>query len=832
MIISLNWLKKFTDITKPIDELATLIGERLVEIEEITDLGAKYENAVIVRVVECKKHEDSDHLNVTKVDDGGVTPDVERDENGYIQVVCGAPNVREGLLVVWLPPHSIVPDTYYDAEPFMLGTRALRGVMSNGMIASARELDLFDEHEGILEIDKKDIKPGTKLRDAYELDDFLFDIENKSLTHRPDAFGIIGFAREVSAIQGKPFTTPDWLKDISPSFSDKQGDVEAPTISIDNPELCDRYQAVVVSNADALAKSPLHIQTYLSRVGVRPINAVVDVTNYLMMLTGQPLHAFDYDKLVKAGGGRADIHVRSARAQEKLELLDGRTTTLAEGDIVIAAGDIAIGLAGAMGGANTEIDEHTQTIIIESATFNLYNLRATQMRHGIFSEAITRFTKGQPAELTAPVLAKAVQLMSEFAGAVRVSDVAESYPGKATPFTVDVAVEKINATLGTHKTVDTIVDTLKNVEFGVTVDESGILYVEPPYWRNDIHIPEDIIEEVGRLNGFDTIMPSLPKRDFTAIKPNRFDQTRSDIRDILVRAGANEALTYSFVHGDVLTKAGQKPEGSYRIINSISPELQYYRQTLTPSLLAAIYSNVKQGYDRFALFEVNKAHPKEHGVTDEGVPVEVDMVALTLTSKKLQEGAPFYEAKKVLDYLGHSLGLELIYSPIETDPASPIAAPFEHRRSALVTDSKTDTFVGIVGEYKRSVTKAFKLPDYTAGFEIGSIPLLEAIQKLTSVYSPISRYPSSERDICFQVNRDVSYRQVVDSAKGVLKTTGLETAIAPVDLYQPENFKDVKNITIRIRLTAHDHTLTGDEVAVVIEMATEAVTVATGATVI
>ena len=829
MIISINWLKKFTDIDMPIDELATLIGARLVEIEEVIDYGAKYKDVVVAKVVECGKLEGSDHLNVTKLDDGGKTPDVERDENGYVQVVCGAPNVREGLMIAWLPPNSTVPETYDTKEPFVLGARKLRGVMSNGMIASPRELALFDEHEGILELDA-DLAPGASFAESYELDDYLLDIENKSLTHRPDTFGIVGFAREVAAIQGKEFKTPDWLAELTPAFAEKQGDIKAPTITIDTPELSHRYEAVVLSGADGTAKSPLKIQTYLARVGVRPISAVVDVTNYLMMLTGQPLHAFDYDKLVAVGGG-ADIHVRAGRDGEELELLDGRTIKLTSDDIVIAAGETAIGLAGAMGGANTEISETTKNIIVESATFNLYNLRGTQMRHGIFSEAITRFTKGQPPELGAPVLADAVRMMGEYAGAKRVSDIAESYPGKSEAPTIRLSVQKINDVLGSKLSTDDIVVTMRNVEFTVTDEGNGVLAFIPPYWRADIHIQEDIIEEVGRIRGFDFIDPILPRRDFTAVRPSHFDTVRARVRQSLVRAGANEVLTYSFVHGDLLTKAGQKPSDSYRLVNSLSPELQYYRQTITPSLLNVVHGNIKQGFGHFALFEVNKAHPKQHGMTEENVPAEVDMVALVVADKKPQEGAAYYEAKRQLDYLASSLGLDLAYAPMEADPNYPVTAPFEHRRSALVTDRRTDTFLGIVGEYKKSVARAFKLPEYAAGFEIGSIPVLEAVQKLTSSYRPMSRYPGVERDICFQVAIETPYQQLIDAATAALSAVKLETSVVPIDIYQGEGAVK-KNITLRLSLTSHEKTLTGDEASAAVTEVAQAVIAATEAVVV
>lgn len=828
MIISLNWLKKFTSINMPVDELATLIGARLVEIEESIDLGAKYKDVLVVKVVTASPLDGSDHLNVTKIDDGQVVVGIERDEKGLIQVVCGAPNIAAGQTVVWLPPSSVVPETFGKVEPFVLGSRSLRGVISNGMIASSRELDLSDEHEGILEI-QADVKPGTSFAKLYELDDVLLDIANKSLTHRPDCFGIVGFAREVAAIQGKSFNTPELLSGDLKLFANQQTDQVALNVLIDNPELSNRYLAVVMSSADANKKSPFEVQTYLSRVGVRPINAVVDVTNYLMMLTGQPLHAFDYDKLIALNNGKAEIHVRTGRNKESLALLDGRTIEIAPEDIVITSGETVIGLAGAMGGGSTAIDENTKTIIIESATFNLYNLRSTQMRHGIFSEAITRFTKGQPAELSAPVLSAAIHLMQEWSGAKCISRIAESYPGKADEPTIEFTAKTTNDVLGSKFTDKDIINTLLNVGFAVEQLESGIIKATAPYWRADIHIVEDIIEEVGRLNGFDNISPTLPVRNFTAVRPDDFDNFRKKLRQILVRAGSNEVLTYSFIHGDVLQKADQKLEHSYRITNSISPDLQYYRQTLSPSLLELIHPNIKQGYDSFALFEVNKSHQKPDGLTDENVPVEVDMTALIVTNKNKQTGATYYQAKRIFDYLCNSLGIELVCKPFDKELDNPLCAPFEYRRSSQILDKKTGSFIGIVGEYKKSIAKGFKLPESTAGFEINTRELFKFT--VGKGYSPLSRYPASERDICFRVDSAISYSQIIDATLNALEKLELETSISPVDIYQLEN-TTTKNITIRVRLTAHDHTLTGDEVATAINSVISSVIAATQATII
>ncbi len=830
MIISVNWLKEFTDIDVPIDQLAELIGARLVEIEGVKDLGEKYKDVLVVKVVESTDVEGSDHLHLTKVDDGGKLKDVERDASGYVQVVCGAPNVHAGMLAAWLPPESTVPETFGTKEPFVLGVRDLKDLKSNGMLASAKELDLYEDHTGIFEIDK-DAKPGTSFAELYELDDYLLDIENKSLTHRPDAFGIVGFAREVAAIQGKQFHTPEWLLDLEPNVQN-DGSVEAPTVTIDDPELSDRFQAIILTGADENAQSPIEVQTYLARSGVRPISAVVDVTNYMMLLAGRPLHAYDYDKLLKVGGGKADIHVRSAKKGEKLKLLDGKVLELDPEDIVVAAGDNAIGLAGAMGGADTEIDSTTKRILLECATFNLYKLRNMQMRHGIFTEAITRLTKGLPGALGAPVLAEAVKMMNQFAGAKAASPIGDAYPGKHDPIIIKIHETNINDTLGTQFAAEDIKTILENAEFKVSVD--GLeASVTVPYWRNDIHIPEDIIEEVGRLSGFDMIDLTSPTRDFIAIEPDAFELLRARIRSTLVRSGANEVLTYSFVHGDVMKKAGQNPEQAYRLVNSISPELQYYRQSIVPSLLTNIHPNIKAGYDHFALFEFNKFHTQLNDLTDEKVPRELDGLGFVVASSKKTAWAAYYEAKQYLDYIATSLGLEFVYEPLEekSERPFPVTEPFEYRRSARVWDAKTRERIGVIGEFKNSVKKAFKLPEHTAGFEIGPRALLKLTTTLDPNYQPLSKYPGTERDICFQVAQSVSYQQIIDAAVGTLKDSALITSIEPVDIYQPEQ-GDTKNITIRIKLGSYDKTLSGEDVNSVITTLSDKVVKDLSATVI
>jgi len=821
MIISVNWLKKFTDIRSSIDELASLIGTRLVEIESVENIGEKYKDVIVARVAECAPLEGTDHLNVVKIDDGNKVQGVERDANGLVQVVCGAPNVKVGLLVAWLPPQSVVPETYGDAEPFVLSAKPLRGVVSNGMLASAKELDLYDDHSGILEIDKQ-AAPGDSFARLYELDDYLLDIENKSLTHRPDAFGIIGFAREVAGIQGLAFSTPEWLAQLDAVV---QGDdtLVAPAIAIEDASLSNRFQAIVLSNVNESARSPIQLQTYLSRSGVRPINASVDISNYLMLLTGQPSHTYDYDKLKAIAGDDFTLYVRNAKDGEELTLLDGKTIRLDTGDIVIAAGATVVGLAGIMGGQSTAVDETTKHVVLEAATFDLYSMRSSQMRHGIFSEAVTRFTKGIPAPLSSPVLVEAVRMLTETTGAQVSSSVVEAYPGKADPIFVTISTHAINNLLGTHFAAEDIEELLENVGFTVTF--KGLEgSVEVPYWRQDIHIAEDITEEVGRLIGYDTIDITLPTRDFTAVLPNAFDSLRTSLRTSLVRTGANEVLTYSFVHGDLFKKVGQSPDNAYRIVNSISPELQYYRQSLVPSLLAQVHGNAKAGYDIFALFEVNKVHQKSDGLTGEKVPVERHNIAYVVTDAKAQ-GDAYYAAKRTLEYLLRTQGISITLQPLESkDNATSL--PFEPKRSAVIIRSDTGAQLGVVGEFTQAVRRAFKLPVYTAGFELDIQALAEAVTSASSSYTPLGRYPGTERDICFQVPVATLYETVVTAAANALADTRLQSTIEPIDIYQPEQ-GDTKNITIRIQLASYEKTLTADEIAEVIEHITQSVTAET-----
>lgn len=814
MIISVNWLKKFVPDLPEIDELSKLIGTRLVEIENIENLNEKYKGVVIARVISAKKVEGSDHLNLCKIDDGGKRDGVERDENGFVQVVCGAPNVREGLFVAWLPPKAIVPETF-GGENFQLSARKLMGNMSNGMIASLRELGLGDEHDGILEISPETFENGLQAGDSFaekfELNDYLLEVENKSLTHRPDCFGIIGFAREVAGILGQKFIEPDFIKQSD--FGFEINNDKSIVVDIQDSEICERYTAAVFDVSNILKNPNLTLEkTYLLRSGMRPIDVITDLANELMLETGQPLHTFDFDKLVEINGSEnVKMTVRKAFENEELELLDGRKIKMSQNDIVIATGENgenAVALAGAMGGKSTEIDENTTRILVESATFNLYNLRNTQMRHGIFSEAITRFTKGVPEMMSRKVLDLfGMQLLA--LGGKSLSEIADSkgdfYYNKSE---ISVSKDKINQILGTNFSSEEIRKTLENVGILTKNDNSETFVV--PFWRNDLHIEEDLIEEVGRLNGYDNIKLQLPKRTFRAVKKAKIDLLQSEIREILVSSGANEILTYTFVHGDLLKKAGQDPKNAYKIVNSISPELQYYRQTLMPSLLSKVNQNIRAGFSEFAIFEMNKITEKTLGLNEESVPFEQKKLAFIYTKNKGENA--FFEAKNYADFLFNKIGLKVEFIKFDLSK-SPLSTEFEPKRSALikVPNSEGEKILGVIGEFKKKIQKALKLPESTAGFELDLGILLENTGKTSAKIKDFSKFQSVERDISINVDESRQFAEIFDIFKDISSEfKGVEIETLPIDIFN--NGDGTKNISIRFKITPFEKTLNGDEI--------------------
>lgn len=797
-----------------VDALVQKIGARLGVVEEVIPYGDKFDGVIIVKVVSFEKHPDADKLCVCKIDDGKAVKDVERDGEGLVQVVCGAPNVHEGMLAAWLPPGATVPSTA-GKDPLVLEARELRGQKSNGMLASGKELGIGDSHEGLLVVDK-DVEPGTPFAKAYRAEgEVIIDIENKMFTHRPDCFGVMGVTREIAGIQHVPFKSPDWYVP-NPKLPATESEELKLSVTNELPELVPRFTAVAMSGVE-IKSSPVWLQIVLGEVGIRPINNIVDYTNFWMLETGQPLHAYDYDKVKALSGGEAKIVIRNPKPGEKIKLLNGKEIEPRPEAAMIATDKQLIGIGGVMGGTETEVDENTKNIILECANFDMYSIRRTSMAHGLFTDAVTRFTKGQSPLQCLAVSAKTVESIVRDAGGKVAGPVVDDnhldrkvLERGSLYESVKVSTDFINVRLGIELSASEMKKLLENVEFKIEVNGSELTVIAP-FWRTDIELREDVVEEIGRLYGYDQLPLTLPKRDLTPARKDPLLESKSKIRARLAKAGANEVLTYSFVHGDLLEKVGQDKSQAFQISNALSPDLQYYRLSLTPSLLEKVHPNIKAGYNRFALFELGKAHIADQA-GDDGLPREDEIVALVIAAadKLKQTDAPYYAVKK---YLADLVPTALSFKPVPADIQSfDITKPYDMKRAAFVYDR--DVFLGIIGEFRPSVTRALKLPRYCAGFELDTAALKNILKDRYN-YLPLPRFPKVTQDITLKVPADLAYQELYDFVSEELSKAQPKNTLprlSPRDIFQRKEDKDHKQVTLHLEIASYDRTLTDPEV--------------------
>ncbi len=831
MKVSLNTIKQYTDVDLGIDELVTKINQQLGGVEQVTDLTDIYKDAVIVRVVECEKHPNADKLSVCKIEIGDDTPNSKfqiPNSAGLVTVVCGAPNVHAGMWAVWLPPESIVPSTYGTAEPFKLGARELRGVVSNGMLAAGDELAINSDHDGIVEITERDVPSGRILQagqsfaSVFGLDDTIIDIENKMFTHRPDLFGQLGVAREIAGIMGHQFKSPDWY--VSHSEFSSANDLEL-TVFNDAPHASPRFMAVVLRDVE-MQPSPLWLQCELVRLGGKPINNIVDITNYVMLLTAQPTHAYDYDKLA---GHR--LGVRMAQSGEKASLLNGKTYELTPDDIVIVDANGPVGLAGIMGGSNSEVSATTKHIVLEVANFDMYTVRKSSMRHGLFTDALTRFNKGQSPLQNARVMSYLMQLMMQYAGGKQASEVydqtdtrlAQAIEADELVPTLTMQPTFICDRLGLAITKHEMVQMLGRVEFPLCqdcgwdpsdkTDDNEDLHINVPFWRTDIEYPEDIVEEIGRLYGFDKLPRELPRRSIAPVPHNPAVEIKRRLRDVFSRLGANEVLTYSFVHEKTMQRAEQDVAQAFRLSNALSPDLQYYRLSVLPSLLDKVHMNIKSGHDEFVLYEIGKGHNKKyHADDDDGLPSELEFVDAVYASKKPRQGAAYFYMRRLLEQLCLELGFTLVYKPIAETLDFPVTAPFDQSRSALV-ETVDGQFIGMIGELKPSVMRNFKLPQYCAAMTLDLEGIQKAADTKRQIYTPLSRFPSTTQDISLRGSDARPYAQIFQlvGQAAADDATDISTTIEPISIYRDAQ-TDMTTTTLRLTFTSPERTLSDSDI--------------------
>ena len=636
-------------------------------------------------------------------------------------------------------------------------------------------------------------------------------------THRPDLFGQLGVAREINAILqdsasakeviDNRFENPEWYWSM-PEFIDASGLMLE--VFNDTPELSRRFMSVAIKNV-SVGKSPLWLQCQLMALGSKPVNNIVDWTNYVMLITAQPTHAYDYDKL-----RGQKIGVRLAKKGETITLLNSKTYQLTDEDIVIADDVGPIGLAGVMGGLDSEVSAETKNIALEVAHFDMYAVRRTSMRHGLFTDAVTRFNKGQSPLQADRVISKLIDsLPGEQASPV--------YDLHSKPTELDevsvhgevlYSVDFVNERLGTDFTANQIGNILRptNVATYPPGDDPDLLSSTAPFWRTDVELAEDVVEEVGRLYGFDRLPRSLPARSMKPAPKNLTRQTKEVIRQSLVGAGANEVLTYSFVHESVLKRSEQDASQAFRLSNALSPDLQYYRLTVLPSLLDKVRANIKAGHDEFVLFEIGKGHNKKyHANDDEGLPGEINFVDMVYANKKQKDGAAFYQMRVLIDQLAKSMGSRFVYKLAGEPTGYPITAPFDLERSALI-EAMDGVLIGMIGELKQSVIGNFKLPVYSAAATLDLDALVHMHKQRQPSYQPLSRYPSVSQDVSIKTAGDVSYVDLLSRVEKVFEGTSLRVDIKPVSIYQPEDSPETKTTTFRLTFTSYDQTLSDKDV--------------------
>lgn len=797
MKISLNWVKEYTEIKLPPDELKERVSVSLTEVENIENFAEVYKDIVVGEVVDVSSHPSAKNLLVLKVDIG---------EKKVIVVVQDCP-VKVGDKVPYLKPGLVVPETIGTGNEVIVEAAEIKGVKSEGMIPSGREIALNYDHTTVYTV-PSEIKTGAKLDQSLKLVDPIMEIKNKALTHRPDTFCVVGIARELGAIQGTSFSAPSWLYDYE-NLKPCDVDNKLP-INLENnaSALCSRYMAVVIDGVK-VQPSPIWMQIKLMKMGVHPVNNVVDVSNYLMLEVGQPNHAFDYDKVISKDPNfkdAANIQVRLARAGEKLTVIDGQVKELYDDTIVISDSVNPIGVAGVMGGKDTEISDDTKRIIFQVENLDMYNIRRTSMKLGIFSEAVTRFSKGLDPNLCEPVMYKGIEMMKELTGGVVASKVYDNYKEPEKGHFVSVSGDYIRQRTGINIKDSEIIKILKSLELGVKQDaKSGVLSVEVPTFRRDLNIPQDICEEIVRIYGYDKVNITLPSRDLRPVRRNMGIENRDRIKETLKVAGANEFYTYSFVGKELYESCGLSVENNHRVKNPLSPELEYMRSLVVPSLLEKIPQNLNYR-EEFACFEIAKINPVKTGKIDpKNLPDEPWHLGLVHTKS-------YYHAKKYLEALMDGLNVSdyVIVSPSQMDSKklpgwiSTAMKSYHPGRTALIMAKKK--WVGIIGQLDFDTVEALALPQQVSAFEINVDDIDEYICALPGYKEP-SKYPAVVHDFCFITDRDVPYSAICNAVINADPKGTIVRDVECMDIYLNSKKNTEKKTTLTVTMQSNDKTL-------------------------
>lgn len=803
MKLPLNSVKKYAQLPANTQESIDILANRVGEVESFRNLADKYKDIVIAQIKEKQEHPDADKLTIYIVNIG---------DKEDIQVVAGDKNLEIGDKVAFIQPGGVVPSSY-DTKPFQIQAVKMRGEMSNGMLCSEKELDIGPNHENVLKL-PEDAPIGEAFADYYELNDTVVEIENKALTNRGDLFGILGLSRELAGAQGIKFISPNWYQEYQINLEPKNVCLN---MDLDNQAqaLCQRYCAIAMTDIE-MKESPIWLKSILIRSGIKPINIVVDITNYLMIVTGQPLHVFDFDKVIKTDTDQADMAhlvIRTANSGEKIHALDGNVYELNDRHLLIANSEHPIAIAGIVGGVDTQIDSNSKSIILESANFDRYSLRRTSMDLGTVTEASTRFTRSQSPQLCNLIIAKAVELITELTGAKLATTLIDLYPTIQEPKTLSLNTNKLREILGVDITDEEVIKILDNIEYKDIELKDEYLTVTVPPFRQDIEIEEDIYEDIIRIYGYSKIEPILPKRDITATSMPDITKLKNSIRDILSNSGCNELLSYSFTSIEFLNSIKQDVDNCLKIKNPLSKELELMRSSILSSLLEKAKLNTQNGIRTFSIFEMGIPHQKDV-LDEENLPLEEWRLALLFTdSSKQIEGNPYFQAKRYLEKVLNNFNVGIVEYELLADVdfeklpkwLKDLSGSFEFNSSAIVWarvgGSKID--LGIVGEITSEVKSNLSIYSFTSAFEMNLNKLL-LIKDSRFNKALESRYPYITQDICFVVPNKVTYKELLDNVE---KSVGGESIVFEIECIDIYKESDSRNITLRISLSNLEKTL-------------------------
>jgi len=794
MRVSLKWLSEYVDLRLPPEELAARLTHAGLAVDTVVRKGGDWGRDIrVAEVVGVDPHPNADRLRLATV----VVGPVERH-----RVVCGAPNLSLGQRVAFATVGARVRDSQ-TGKLAVVKPAFIRGVESAGMVLSERELGLSDEHEGILEL-PPEAEVGRPL--AAVLGDVIFEL---SVTpNRPDWLSVLGIAREVAALTGETVREPSLTYEAAAAPVKGRARVD-----IAAPDLCRRYVATVVRDV-RLGPSPRWMQDRLIALGQRPINNVVDVTNYVMLELGQPLHAFDYDHL--AGH---HIIVRRGEDGERFTTLDNEQRVLTPDMLVIADERGPVALAGVIGGLQSEVTDRTVNVLLESATFLGPNIRRTSAALRSRSEASLRFEKGLPPDLALIASQRATKLLVEVCGGTAYAGCLDAYPGKARAQRVEITRERLARVIGIDPPTAKVRAVLTGLGFSARWVPPDRYVVRVPYWRPDVRIADDVAEEVARIIGYSEI----PARLLEGAIPPQIEQPLRDLRerarDVLADAGMQEVISYSMTTLEALQRVMPKEDLAiyppYKVVNPISADHEYLRPTLRASILQTLASNLRYQKAEVALFETARTYqrPDEQlprsgrPFGEEALPIETEHVIGAVSGRRLDRwGRPgdhpvdFFDAKAYLEDVLHGLGVRAAYVPADEFALVP------GRTAEVRVAGKR---VGVIGQVHPDVAAAFQVDQDAYLFDVALDALLPHVAPVRKA-RPVSRFPAVEQDLALIVDQDTPAGAVQD----VIESAAIIREARVFDVYAGEQVPPgKKSLAFSLLYQSDDHTLTDEEVA-------------------